>query len=83
MSQEIDFNDFNNDNHLDIVTVFIESNNIAVVLEYGNGNFGGMMTHSTGCDSQPCAVAVRDFRSEWFTSISQPQSHRHPVLQLL
>jgi hypothetical protein len=54
----------NNDNYLDIVTVSTDSNNIAVVLGYGNGSFGDMMTYSTGQGSEPKAVAVGDFNKD-------------------
>ncbi|CAF4317757.1 unnamed protein product, partial [Rotaria sordida] len=49
--------DFNNDKHLDIAVTFYSSNNIGILLAYGNGSFGTMMTYSTGHGSLPKSLA--------------------------
>ncbi|CAF1150131.1 unnamed protein product [Adineta steineri] len=57
-------NDFNNDNHLDIVVANSGTNNIGVFLGYGNGSLGPMVIYSTGDDSAPYAVAAGDFNND-------------------
>ncbi|CAF4242680.1 unnamed protein product, partial [Rotaria sordida] len=56
--------DFNNDKYLDIAVTFYSSNNIGILLGYGNGSFGTMMTYSTGNDSLPQSLTVHDFNND-------------------
>ncbi|CAF4366702.1 unnamed protein product, partial [Rotaria sordida] len=57
-------NDFNNDNYIDIATVFSLTDNLAVLLGYGNASFGPMITYSTGIDSTPYMLAANDFNND-------------------
>ncbi|CAF2417401.1 unnamed protein product [Rotaria sp. Silwood2] len=57
-------NDFNNDTYLDIAVTFSLSDNIGVLLGYGNGSFGVMMTYSTGNGSLPESLAAHDFNND-------------------
>jgi hypothetical protein len=54
--------DFNNDTRLDIVVANSGSNNVNVLLGYGNGCFANQTTYLT--DSAPQFVAVGDFNSD-------------------
>ena len=54
--------DLNNDTRLDIVVANSDSNNVSVLLGYGNGSFHEQMTYSTG--SQPYSVAVGDLNND-------------------
>ncbi|CAF2748592.1 unnamed protein product, partial [Rotaria sp. Silwood2] len=56
--------DFNKDNQLDIVVTNSETDNIAILLGYGNGTFVIGATYSTGARSRPCTVAVGDFNND-------------------
>jgi hypothetical protein len=56
--------DFNNDNLWDIVVVNWVTNNLGVLLGYGNGRFGPITNYSTGDDSYPIAVAVGDLNND-------------------
>jgi hypothetical protein len=76
-------NDLNNDNHLDIVTVFVYSDNIGVLLGYGNGIFGDTMTYSTGHNSYPIAVVVSDFNNDHQLDIAVSNSGTNNVGILL
>ncbi|CAF1562361.1 unnamed protein product [Rotaria sp. Silwood1] len=57
-------NDFNNDNYIDIAAVFAVTDNLAVLLGYGNESFGPMITYSTGIDSTPYMLAANDFNND-------------------
>jgi hypothetical protein len=52
--------DFNHDNRLDIVVANGYTNNVGVLLGYGNGNFSVIKTYSTGAGSTPNAVTIID-----------------------
>ncbi|CAF1191220.1 unnamed protein product [Rotaria sordida] len=56
--------DFNNDKYLDVAVTFSSSNNIGILLGYGNASFGTMMTYSTGTNSTPQSLAVYDFNND-------------------
>jgi hypothetical protein len=56
--------DFNNDNHSDIAATFYQSNEIGIVLGYGNGSFTKMMTYSTKDGSQPYGIDAGDFNND-------------------
>ncbi len=56
--------DFNNDTHLDIVFTNSETNNIAILLGYGNGTFTIGATYSTGTRSRLYTVAIGDFNND-------------------
>jgi hypothetical protein len=63
-SRAVVVNDFNNDNYPDIAVAFYTTNNIGVLLGYGNGNFSVMMTFSTGVGSAPYSLTVADINKD-------------------
>jgi hypothetical protein len=54
--------DFNNDTRLDIVVANGGSNDVSVLLGYGNGSFANQIQYST--DSNSYSVAVGDFNND-------------------
>jgi hypothetical protein len=56
--------DLNNDNHMDIVVVFSNTNKVAVLLGSGNGSFSLFGEYSTGNNSSPCSAVVGDFDND-------------------
>jgi hypothetical protein len=56
--------DFNNDTYLDIVATFHWTNEIGIVLGYGNGSFTNIMVYSTSTGSQPWGIVVGDFNND-------------------
>ncbi len=56
--------DLNNDNQLDIVVANIGTNNVGILLGYGDGIFGQQKIYSTGYNSLPCSVALGDFNND-------------------
>jgi hypothetical protein len=57
-------NDFNNDNYIDIAVVFTNTNNLSILLGYGNGSFTDMINYSTGINSLSYALAASDFNND-------------------
>ena len=55
---------FNNDAIADIVVTNSESNDIVVLIGYGNGSFFISNTYSMGKDSEPVSIAVGDFNRD-------------------
>ena len=55
---------FNNDTHLDIAVANYGTNNIALLLGYGNGTFESPLFFPTGYNSQPIAVAFGDLNQD-------------------
>ncbi|CAF1220352.1 unnamed protein product [Rotaria sp. Silwood1] len=56
--------DFDNDTWLDVIVANYKSDEIAVFLGQGNGNFDARKTYSTGSGSMPESIAVGDFNSD-------------------
>jgi hypothetical protein len=56
--------DLNNDNQLDIVVANCATDNVCVLLGFGNGTFSNPITYSTGNNSNPYSVAVGDFNND-------------------
>jgi streptogramin lyase len=61
--------DFNNDTHLDIVVTNSETDNIAILLGYGNGTFAIGVAYSTGVHSRPYTVAIGDLNNDKVSDI--------------
>ena len=61
--------DFNNDNHLDIAVANYGTNNVGILLGYGNGTFATQMTFTTGINSQPISIAAGDFNNDTYMDI--------------
>ena len=56
--------DMNNDTQLDIVVANYGTNNIGVLLGYGNGTFVSQMMLNTGSNSHPSSIAIGDFNGD-------------------
>ena len=52
--------DFDNDTRIDVAVGICHSQNIAVLLGYGNGSFGNLVVYSTGSISSQYSLAVND-----------------------
>ncbi|CAF1413812.1 unnamed protein product [Adineta steineri] len=60
-SQSIGIGDFNQDNQLDIVISNYDSNNIFILIGFGNGSFSSPSIFSTGIISHPFQITINDF----------------------
>ena len=60
----INTGDFNNDTHVDLVVINKYSNNIYVLLSYGNGSFSDPLVSVPGGDMEPTSVTVGDFNHD-------------------
>jgi hypothetical protein len=56
--------DFNNDHYLDIAFVNSGTDNIGILLGYGNGSFYYLTTYSTGLRSDPSSIAIDDLNKD-------------------
>lgn len=56
--------DLNGDTRLDIIVANILSNDISILLGYGNGTFQSQMRYFTDTDSNPQSLAVGDFNND-------------------
>jgi hypothetical protein len=56
--------EFNNDNHLDIVVANCGTDNLIILLGFGNGTFATGATYSTGDRSHPQSIAVANFDND-------------------
>ena len=59
--QSIIIGDFNGDSQLDIAVSNYDTDNISILIGYGNGSFATPTMHSTGIDSRPFAITICDF----------------------
>jgi hypothetical protein len=56
--------DFNNDNHLDLAVANSGTDNIGILMGYGNATFANQIIYLTGLGSRPYFVAVGDFNND-------------------
>ena len=56
--------DMNNDTQLDIVVANYGTDNIGILLGYGNGTFRNQLLIDTGSNSHPQAIAIGDFNGD-------------------
>ncbi|CAF4189382.1 unnamed protein product [Rotaria sp. Silwood2] len=56
--------DLNNDTLLDIMVANYGTNNVGVLLGYGNGSFAGVKIFPIGCGSLPFLVSIGDFNND-------------------
>jgi hypothetical protein len=56
--------DFNNDKYLDIVVANSDTDNVGILLGYGNGTFTNQITYPTGSGSHPYSVVIGDFNKD-------------------
>jgi len=64
LPDSIQSGDFNRDNKPDLIVANSGTNNIGILLGYGNGNFKSIQTYSTGNASFPTGLAVGDFNGD-------------------
>ncbi|CAF3792437.1 unnamed protein product [Rotaria sp. Silwood1] len=74
--------DFNKDNQLDIVVTNSGTDNIAILLGYGNATFAIQTTYSTGAHSQPYTIAVGDFNNDNILDIAVANSGTNNIFLL-
>ncbi|CAF1663691.1 unnamed protein product, partial [Adineta ricciae] len=65
----VTISDINNDQRLDIIVANSQSDSIAVLIGYGNGNFSWTRSYSTGSDSKPYFVDANDLNKDGLIDI--------------
>jgi hypothetical protein len=68
--QSVTVGDFNNDDYLDIAVANSGTNNIGILLGYGNGDFAHPLTYSTGNNSLPSSITVGHFNNDTYLDIA-------------
>ncbi len=66
--------DFNNDDQPDIAIANSGTNNIGILLGYGNGYFNDQLTYSTGSNSLPSSITVGHFNNDYYLDIAVANS---------
>ena len=74
---------FNNDSRLDLAITNSGTNNIGILLGFGNRMFSNITTYSTGDDSLPLSLAVDDFNNDSFTDIVVANSKTNNIVVLI
>jgi hypothetical protein len=74
---------FNNDSQLDIAIANSGTNNIGILLGYGNRTFTNVATYSTGTDSSPVSLDIGDFNDDSLTDIAVANSNTNNVVVLI
>ncbi|CAF4456826.1 unnamed protein product, partial [Rotaria socialis] len=69
-SYSVAVGDFNSDTILDIAVANFGSNDVRILLGYGNGNFSIRASYSTGDLSGPPSIAIADFHRDYFLGIA-------------
>ncbi|CAF2739210.1 unnamed protein product [Rotaria sp. Silwood2] len=67
-------NDFNSDGRIDIAAADYGTDNVIVLIGYGNGSFASMMYFSTGDNSRPFSVAIADLNRDGCLDIAVANS---------
>ncbi|CAF3825992.1 unnamed protein product, partial [Rotaria sp. Silwood1] len=65
---------FNDDNLLDIAVANAGSDNIGILLAYGNNTFASQFSYSTGSGSNPYSLTVGDFNNDHRMDIAVAQA---------
>ncbi|CAF2552884.1 unnamed protein product [Rotaria sp. Silwood2] len=60
----LDVGDLNNDGKIDIAIADYGTNNVIILIGYGNGSFASMMYFSAGNNSQPLSIVMADFNRD-------------------
>jgi hypothetical protein len=74
---------FNNDSEVDIAVANSGTNNIGILLGYGNRTFTNVTTYSTGNDSSPMSLAIGDFNDDSLTDIVVANSNTNNAVVLI
>jgi hypothetical protein len=56
--------EFNHDTDSDIVVANFETDNLVILLGFGNGTFAMGATYSTGYRARPSSIAIADFNND-------------------
>ena len=80
---DVTVGDVNNDGRLDLVVSNYLSNTVGVFLGVGNGTFQAQRTLSTGGDSSPASVVIRDFDNDNQSDIAVINSENSSVAVFL
>ena len=81
--RSIALEDFNNDGQLDIVVANYGTDNVGILLGYGNGSFDHMVVYTTGIGSAPYCVAVGDLSNDNQSDILVSNSETNNLAILL
>ncbi len=71
--------DVNQDDKLDIIVANSNTNNVGVLLNYGNEKFGPQTTYSTGDNSNPRCVSISDLNGDSYPEIIVANHNSHNV----
>ncbi|CAF4525430.1 unnamed protein product [Rotaria socialis] len=80
--RSIAFGYFNNDTLLDIVVANAGTNNVGILLGYGNGIFSNITLYSTDDSVSPSSVAVSDFNNDKYLNIAKVNADSKIILLL-
>lgn len=61
--------DINNDDQLDIVVIEYFKGKVDVFLGFGNGSLSLATTYSTGSESKPCSIAMKDLNNDTYLDV--------------
>ncbi|CAF1501646.1 unnamed protein product, partial [Adineta ricciae] len=75
--------DFNNDNHIDVIVANSGTDNIGVFLGYGNFSFTNQKTYSTGLNSSPYSIAAGDFNNDTRLDVVTANFHSDSIAVFL
>ena len=70
----LQFNDFNNDQYVDIVATSLVINKISILFGYGDGTFKDAVLYETGPNAAVYSVAVADFNNDQVVDIVFPDA---------
>ena len=62
--------DFNNDRQLDVAVANAGTDNVGILLGYGNGSFANQTTYQMSLSSRPCSIAVSDLNNDTYLDIT-------------
>ena len=82
-AQSIVVADFNQDNHVDVVVANHDTNDISILIGYGNGSFTRPTRYSTGIDSGPLSMTTGDFTNTNQSDIAVVNSVTNKVFILI
>jgi streptogramin lyase len=75
--------DFNQDKQLDVAVSNYDTNNISVLIGFGNGSFAAPIILSTGIDSSPSGMIIGDFDNNNYSDIAIANSGTNCIFVLI